>query len=214
MAAPTSIKEDRRGEIVENFLLELLDKLCGAIVSLPLVLIYIFAFDRERAKRKWGWMALLTLYLNAMYIVIGVPGIQYIRWDPTLNLIPFQDFSPSNLLGMVLNAIMFAPLGFLLPAYFERYRHWGRTLAAGFLTSLTVELIQLFTFRATDVDDLIMNTLGCLVGFLLAKLIFRHRTAVYRGKRDWLELTSVNAIVLLVIVFIRYPLMEVMLKLI
>lgn len=214
MAAPTSIKEDRRGEIVENLLLILLDKLCGAIVSLPLVLIYIFIFDRERAKRKWGWMALLTLYLNAMYIVIGVPGIQYIRWDPTLNLIPFQDFSPSNLLGMVLNAIMFAPLGFLLPAYFERYRHWGRTLAAGFLTSLTVELIQLFTFRTTDVDDLIMNTLGCLVGFLLAKLIFRHRTAVYRGKRDWLELTSVNAIVLLVIVFIRYPLMEVMLKLI
>ena len=196
---------------MENFLLELLDKLCGAIVSLPLVLIYIFAFDRERAKRKWGWMVLLTLYVNAMYIVIGVPGVQYICWDPTLNLIPFQDFSARNMEGMVLNAIMFAPLGFLLPAYFERYRHWGRTLAAGFLTSLTVELIQLFTFRATDVDDLIMNTLGTLVGFLLAKLILRHRTAVYRGKKDWLELIVVNAIILLVIVVVRYPLMEAML---
>ena len=198
---------------MENILLILLDKLCGAIVSLPLVLITIFVFDRERAKRKWGWMVLLTLYLNAMYIVIGVPGVQYIRWDPTLNLIPFQDFSRSNLLGMVLNAVMFAPLGFLLPAYFERYRHWGRTLAAGFLTSLTVELIQLCTFRATDVDDLIMNTLGTLVGFLLAKLIFRHRTAVYRGRKDWLELIVVNALVLLTTVFIRYPLMEVMLNL-
>ena len=52
---------------MENLLLTLLDKLCGAIVSLPLVLIYIFVFDRERAKRRWGWMALLTLYLNAMY---------------------------------------------------------------------------------------------------------------------------------------------------
>ena len=198
---------------MENILLILLDKLCGAIVSLPLVLITIFVFDRERAKRKWGWMVLLTLYLNAMYIVIGVPGVQYICWDPTLNLIPFQDFSARNMEGMVLNAIMFAPLGFLLPAYFERYRHWGRTLAAGFLTSLTVELIQLFTFRATDVDDLIMNTLGTLVGFLLAKLVLRRRTAVYRGKKDWLELVIVNGIVLLVIVFIRYPLMEVMLKL-
>ena len=198
---------------MENFLLELLDKLCGAVVSLPLVLVYIFVCDRERAKRRWGWMVLLTLYLNAMYIVIGVPGVQYICWDPTLNLIPFQDFSARNVEGMVLNAIMFAPLGFLLPAYFERYRHWGRTLAAGFLTSLTVELIQLFTFRATDVDDLIMNTLGTLVGFLLAKLILRHRTAVYRGKKDWLELVIVNGIVLLVIVFIRYPLMEAMLKL-
>ena len=194
-------------------MLELLDKLCGAVVSLPLVLVYIFVFDRERAKRKWGWMVLLTLYLNAMYIVIGVPGVQYICWDPTLNLIPFQDFSARNMQGMVLNAIMFAPLGFLLPAYFERYRHWGRTLAAGFLTSLTVELIQLFTFRATDVDDLIMNTLGTLVGFLLAKLVLRRRTAVYRGKKDWLELVIVNGIVLLVIVFIRYPLMEAMLKL-
>ena len=194
-------------------MLELLDKLCGAVASLPLVLIFIFVCDRERAKRRWGWMALLTLYLNAMYIVIGVPGIQYICWDPTLNLIPFQDFSARNMQGMVLNAIMFAPLGFLLPAYFERYRHWGRTLAAGFLTSLTVELIQLFTFRATDEEDLIMNTMGTLVGFLLAKLVLRRRTAVYRGKKDWLELVIVNGIVLLVIVFIRYPLMEAMLKL-
>ena len=195
-------------------MLELLDKFCGAVASLPLVLIFIFLFDRERAKRRWGWMALLTLYLNAMYIVVGVPGAQYIVWDPTLNLIPFQDFSASNITGMVLNMIMFAPLGFLLPAYFERYRHWGRTLAAGFLTSLAVELIQLFTFRATDVDDLIMNTLGTLVGFLLAKLIFRHRSAVYRGKRDWLELVVINGIILLTTVFVRYPLMEAMLKLI
>ena len=198
---------------MENFLLLLLDRLCGAIVSLPLVLVYSFVCDRERAKRRWGWMALLALYLNAMYIVIGVPGIQYICWDPTLNLVPFQDFSTSNIAGMVLNAIMFASLGFLLPAYFERYRRWNRTIAAGFLTSLTVEAIQLFTFRATDVDDLIMNTLGTLVGFLMAKLVFGHRIAVYRGKKDWLELVIINGIVLLIIVFVRYPLMEAVLNL-
>lgn len=191
-----------------DLLLVLLDKFCGAIVSLPLALIYIFICDRERAKRKWFWMVLLVLYLNAMYIVIGAPGMAYICWDPTINFIPFQDLSLSNLVGMALNVVMFAPLGFLLPAYFERYRQWGRALAAGFLTSLTVELIQLFTFRATDVDDLLMNTLGTVIGFLLAKLIFRHRTAVYRGKRDWLEFVMINAIVLLVIVLIRYPLME------
>lgn len=193
---------------MENLLLTLIDRLCGAVASLPLVLIYIFLCDRERAKRRWGWMALLVLYLNAMYIVIGVPGAQYICWDPTLNLIPFQDFSASNIVGMTLNIVMFAPLGFLLPAYFERYRQWNHTLFAGIVTSLTVELIQLFTLRATDVDDLLMNTLGTVVGFLLAKLIFRHRSAVYRGRKDWLELVAINVIVLLVIVFVRYPLIE------
>lgn len=208
LRTPCSAQDDsQRGETMENFLLILLDRLCGAIVSLPLVLIYAFVFDRQRAKRRWGWMALLVLYLNAMYIVIGVPGIQYIRWDPTINLIPFQDFTPSNIVGMVLNIVMFAPLGFLLPAYFERYRQWQHTLAAGIVTSLTVETIQLLTFRATDVDDLLMNTLGTVVGFLAAKLIFRHRAAVYRGRKDWLELVVINAIVLLVIVFVRYPLM-------
>ena len=190
---------------MSNALLVLLDRFCGAIVSLPLVLIYVFTFDRERAKRRWFSMVLLVLYLNAMYIVIGVPGFSYICWDPTVNLIPFQDFSRSNLLGMILNVVMFMPLGFLLPVYFERYRQWGRTLAAG--------LIQLFTFRATDVDDLLMNTLGTVVGFLAAKLIFRFRSTVYQGKKDWAELLTVNALVLLVIVFIRYPLMELLLPL-
>ena len=198
---------------MENLLLILIDRLCGAVVSLPLVLIYLFIFDRQRAKGKWLWMTLLVLYLNAMYIVIGVPWARYICWDPTINLVPFQDLSRSNLLGMALNVVMFAPLGFLLPAYFDRYRHWGRTLLAGIATSLTVELIQLFTLRATDVDDLLMNTLGTLVGYLAAKLIFRHRSAVYRGRKDWLELVVINVIVLLVIVFFRYPLMEAILNL-
>lgn len=186
----------------------LLDVLGGGIAALPLTLILIFVFDRERAKRRWHWMVLLTLYLGAMYITVGVPAIQYVAWDPTVNLIPFQDLSPSNLTGMVLNVVMFAPLGFLLPAFFDRYAGFWKTLCAGLLTSLTVELIQLFTFRVTDIDDLIMNTLGTAAGFLLAKLILHRRLSVYRGKRDWLELLGVNAIILLETVFIRYPMME------
>ena len=193
---------------MENLLLNLLDKFCGAIVSLPLVLIYIFVFDRERAKRRWGWMALLTLYLNAMYIVIGVPGIQYICWDPTLNLIPFQDFSASNIAGMILNAVMFAPLGFLLPAYFECYRRWNRTIAAGFLTSLAVEAIQLFTFRATDVDDLIMNTLGAYLGYVISWAFFHKKWArdpePDPGRvNSWCSLVISILIPMLVIVFLR-----------
>ena len=199
---------------MSGLLLELVDKLCGAIVSLPLALIYVFLWDRQRAKRRWGWMTLLVLYLSAMYIVIGVPGIQYITWEPTINWVPFRDFTPSNLRGMALNAVMFAPLGFLLPAYFEGFRRWNTTLAAGFATSLAIECIQLFTFRATDVDDLIMNTLGTLAGYLLSKLLFRHRPSIYRGRKDWLELVVINAIILLTTVFIRYPLMEAILKMV
>lgn len=190
----------------------LVDRLGSVLVTLPLALIFIFLFDRPRAKRRWFWMVLLAVYLNTMYVVVGVPDWRYITWDPTVNLVPFQDFTPENLLGMALNVAMFVPLGFLLPAYFDRYRSFVPTLDAGILTSLTVELIQLFTFRATDVDDLIMNTLGAIVGFLLSKLILGHRPAVYRGKMDWAQLLALNGIVILVVVFVRNPLTEALWK--
>ena len=192
------------GEVLGLFV----DWLGGALGTVPLALIFVFGFDRPRAKRRWFWMVLLTAYLSVLYVVVGVPDWRYLTWDPTVNLVPFQDFTPENLRGMALNAAMFAPLGFLLPAYFDRYRSFVPTLDAGILTSLTVELIQLFTFRATDVDDLIMNTLGVIVGFLLSKLILGHRPAVYRGKSDWAWLLGLNGMVILVTVFLRYPLAE------
>ena len=51
----------------------LIDWLGGALVTVPLALIAIFLFDRTRAKRRWLWMVLLTVYLSAMYIIVGVP---------------------------------------------------------------------------------------------------------------------------------------------
>lgn len=198
------------GEVLGLFV----DWLGGALGTVPLALIFVFGFDRPRAKRRWFWMVLLTAYLSVLYVVVGVPDWRYLTWDPTVNLVPFQDFTPENLRGMALNAAMFAPLGFLLPAYFDRYRSFVPTLDAGILTSLTVELIQLFTFRATDADDLIMNTLGTILGFLLSKLILGHRPAVYRGKSDWAWLLGLNGMVILVTVFVRYPLAETLQKMV
>lgn len=150
---------------------------------------------------------LYVLYLNAMLIIVGVPDFTYITWNPTINLIPFQDFCKSNILGMVLNIVMFVPFGFFLPILFERYQKWFHTLTAGIIMSLLIEVMQLYTFRASDIDDLLMNTLGTVVGFCVAKLFLRHRKMVDEDNKEWLKLFAINSIVLLVIIFIRYPMM-------
>jgi glycopeptide antibiotics resistance protein len=55
-----------------------------------------------------------------------------------------------------------------------RARWWLRILVAGFLLSLGIELIQLaIPSRATDVDDVILNTLGTAVGAILAWGVYR-----------------------------------------
>ncbi|MGL9748053.1 hypothetical protein IGI50_001986 [Enterococcus sp. DIV0170] len=80
---------------------------------------------------------------------------------------PFQ--SEVGLLN-ILNIIMFVPFGFLLPLIWSQYRALRSVVFLGFEFSLMIELLQLFNRRATDIDDLLMNTLGALVGFLFWQL--------------------------------------------
>lgn len=71
-----------------------------------------------------------------------------------------------------LNIVMTAPLGILLPLVFpQRITGFLRIGAAGFAVSLVAELAQLVTGRSADIDDVIANTLGVLVGYSLLCLV-------------------------------------------
>lgn len=73
-----------------------------------------------------------------------------------------------NLLG---NLLIFAPVGFLAAFLFKQPR-WYKSLLAGFALSFTIEIVQLFLItRSFDVDDLLLNSLGTLIGFLSFALI-------------------------------------------
>lgn len=118
----------------------------------------------------WRWVFLFYLYLVIDVTGIGTLGdiLSYpelIRSEE-INLIPFQ--SGVGMLN-ILNIIMFTPLGFLLPLIWKQCRNLGTTVLLGFEFSLMIELLQLFNRRATDIDDLLMNTLGALGGFLIWK---------------------------------------------
>ncbi|WP_306419864.1 VanZ family protein [Bacillus sp. J14TS2] len=99
------------------------------------------------------------------------------------NFIPFKTisyylFSATDLSSRVRienlagNVIGFMPFGFLVPLLSRKLNLKAITLATFFL-SLTFELIQLiFRLGSFDVDDLILNTLGGVLGYLLISLIF------------------------------------------
>ena len=73
-----------------------------------------------------------------------------------------------NLIG---NIILFIPGGFLLPKIFPRLRSFWRFLFLAFGLLLLIESAQLFSLRGRlDVDDLILNLLGLLLGYILSKI--------------------------------------------
>ncbi len=90
------------------------------------------------------------------------------------NLIPFKTIAdalfnqalPTDIPTLVYNIGAFVPVGFLLPLTAARFRKWLPTLIAGLLIALAFELIQLFTMLGeADVDDLILNATGTLIGY-------------------------------------------------
>jgi glycopeptide antibiotics resistance protein len=72
------------------------------------------------------------------------------------------------ILNLIGNVVCFMPLGFVLPIL--THRRWGviRITAISCLASVVVEVMQLVTkLGSCDVDDIIMNTLGGLLGYIL-----------------------------------------------
>jgi glycopeptide antibiotics resistance protein len=75
----------------------------------------------------------------------------------------------TNLAG---NILAFMPLGFFLPLLFRRYLKFRKTLFIVIASTLTVECLQyIFRVGSFDVDDLILNTVGGILGFLVFKVV-------------------------------------------
>lgn len=64
------------------------------------------------------------------------------------------------------NIGIFVPIGFFTSLLWRK-PSWWRAALIGFLSSGGIEFIQLFVGRRTDVDDVLLNTLGSLLGFIL-----------------------------------------------
>lgn len=99
------------------------------------------------------------------------------------NLIPlketFKMFADNNmglknsLYNVVGNILLFVPLGFFIPLLFHKCNKISKVLFYGFIASLTIETIQLFTaFNLTDIDDVIFNTLGAVIGLLFYRVFY------------------------------------------
>lgn len=152
-----------------RLLLDIGRELLAALVFLvPFFLIWNKATLRN--WRKCATYFLFATYLAAAYYLVGLPNVTYVRLEWNLNWIPFRDMA-GDLRSTLLNVALFLPLGFFLPLCWEDLREGRKTILYGFCLSLFIELLQIFTFRATDVNDLITNTLGTALGFLPAKLL-------------------------------------------
>ena len=103
-----------------------------------------------------------------------------------VNLIPFIylfDYPTrrETLLNLIGNTAMFIPLGIVWPAVFKKLDTPLKAILAGICTSLAIEIIQLpFYDRTSDIDDLVLNTVGYLIGYGIYSLV----RCIHRKKKS------------------------------
>lgn len=142
-----------------------------------LSLIYKHKKKIPQTKGRSLMLAVFIMYIFAVFYFTGVGtifdlqryGIQLNAGQ--INLLPFS--KDIDIAAYFLNVLLFVPFGFFLPFIWPNMDKLKYTVLSGFSFSLLVEISQLFNNRRTDIDDLILNTLGTLLGYLLFKMFIR-----------------------------------------
>ncbi len=144
--------------------------------------------------RKLGILAVFLCYL---IVVIGATLGRTGSYQGNASIYPFSAYKEawnnvSKVLwrNIILNILMFIPIGFLLPILSSRFKKAWRTFLFGFLFTFGIELIQHYTSRGVfEIDDIIGNTIGTMIGYGLNILLFyvveklRNRNSSITGRK-------------------------------
>ena len=96
----------------------------------------------------------------------------------SINLIPLITLMPQDVKTSLLNILLLTPFGFGLP--FITMLHMKQIVVIGVVFSIVVEVLQLatglmahITFRIADINDVIFNTVGVAIGYMLFVVVVR-----------------------------------------
>ena len=131
------------------------------------------------------WGILFKFETNPGSIVFFLAP-RYVNW------IPFSEPLIVNgkivVAEMLFNLVSFIPLGVCLPLVKSPWPRW-KIAGAGFLLSLVYECLQyILAIGATDITDLILNTLGVCVGLLLYQLF---KKVLKSQTRKWVNILGI-----------------------
>ncbi len=150
------------------------------IVVISVLYVPILFTLKKKGKSILRQLSYLALFCSFFLIIFATLLFTEINFRPeqyVLNLTPFKWVEEVNSNGIdrvivevVPNIIMFIPLGSFLPVVFKMMRKLYRAFFIIFLVTFSVEFLQYFIGRSSDIDDMIANILGGIIGYGIFKI--------------------------------------------
>jgi len=152
-------------------------------------------------------------FVNLVFVVYALLLFQMLtntemNTTSGFNLMPFTEIlrykvgTPGFNLNVIGNIVVFIPFGYFVSGYVKATKI-SHILFISTLTSSTVEFVQHFIGRSFDVDDILLNVVGAVVGFLLYigfTAIKKHLPRFFRSDTFY----NIVCIVLAILVILYY----------
>ena len=156
--------------LMDRILITSKEVTAASIIFVPILFLYNKIFFHN--IKKTAAYIFFSLYLAAICFLVGFPNIAGMRIVLSHNFIPLRGML-TDITNSYLNVLLFIPLGIFVPCLWPEYRSMMKTVGLGLMTSLGIEILQIFTFRATDINDLITNAAGTLAGYLIGRVMIK-----------------------------------------
>ena len=172
------------------------------LLCVGLIWLGIAAYLLLKKRKGFVYLLFFTIFYTYLYKVLDYTLIQFqsllllqhflpnlmlrgVDAGRTVNLIPLVTLRLVDVKTSLLNVLMMMPFGFGLP-FITNFR-FKRVVIAGLLLSIVIESLQFITgfiantsFRIADVNDLIFNTVGVAIGFILFVVFVRIFRRIFR----------------------------------
>lgn len=175
------------------------------IVSLRLL--YLFANKKEFIFHKELLMLFFIIYILLLYHIVTFQDNNY----GTNNLVPFKEILRYNITSSLFvknvlgNILLFVPFG-LFTSYIVKNKTVFPTAILTFLVSCSIEFAQMCIGRTADVDDVILNTIGGIVGYIIYYVFMRisDKMPEFMKKNVFLDILAILIVVLITYVIYKF----------
>lgn len=150
----------------------LIRSISGYVFIVPVFILYFLYLKNQEESKAFS---ILLLYFYSIIIFRDFDRNRY--WLYKHNIISSEDFSDSvSRYDKWTNryhteCCFICSFWIFLPLLYKKYHHIKTVVLTGFLFSLSVEIVQMFGWGSTDINDLITNTVGVCLGYLVYYLL-------------------------------------------
>ncbi len=178
------------------------------IIIVSVRIFYLIINKQKFILRKELLMLCFIIYILLLYYVVTFQDNNY----GTNNWVPFREIFRYNITSRLFiknvfgNILLFVPFG-LFVSYLLKNKTFIPIIILGLIASCGIEFAQIAIGRTGDVDDVILNTFGALVGYIIYCLInaFMHKVPSFMKKDIVLDILAV--IVTAIIMYALYRLL-------